>query len=182
MTKIWLEDFEQEDLDADLDSDLSGVPVTTGTPLTGILQIPLQVKLRYRRTRPAAFAVGPILVVDDPVREILQSARTELELLPVEVTDRKTREVLSYWFLNVLSELDCLDRSRSQYEDFKGYAQDIARLRLKDGCATLDLFRLAWTLPPLLVVSDDLARRLSSAGRLGLKFVDVESYRDPALL
>ncbi|MGZ5441920.1 MAG: imm11 family protein [Thermoanaerobaculia bacterium] len=180
--KIWQEDFDQEDLDVDLDSDLTGVPVTTGTSLKGLLQKPLKVRLGYRRLRPAAFAVGPIIVVDEKVQEALQSAKTAIEFYPVEVTDRKTREVVPYFFMNVLSELDCLDRTHSEYEDFKGYAQNIAVLRLKRDCASLDLFRLAWTLPPLLVVADDLARRLTAIGRLGLKFVDAESYRDPALV
>jgi len=53
--KVWHEDFGQEDLDVNLDSDLSGVQVTTGTSLKGILNAPLKVRLRYRGPRPAAY-------------------------------------------------------------------------------------------------------------------------------
>jgi hypothetical protein len=180
--KIWHEDFDQDDLDADLVSDLSGVPVTTGASLKDVLNAPLKVGLRYRGTRPLVFAAGPMVIVGETVRACLQVARTRIEFYPVEVRDRKTRDVIPYHFMNVLSESDCLDRELSAYDDFKGYAQNISRLRLRGDCSSLDLFRLAWTIPPLLVVADHLAQRLTAMGRLGLKLVDVASYRDPALI
>jgi hypothetical protein len=182
--KIWYEDFDQGDLDVDYEfpEALTGVRLTTGVSLRGLLSQPLQMKIRYRKTRPAAFAAGPINVVDERIKDILESARSEIEFYPVEVTDKKDGHVLPYFFMNVLSELDCMDRPQSEFEDFKGYAQNIVRLRLKNDCSSLDAFRLARTLPPLIIVADELAQRLSGAGRLALKFVDVERYRDPALI
>jgi hypothetical protein len=181
--KIWHEDFSQEDLDIELARSIDpAIPLTLGRPLQGVVRVPLEVMLHYRRRRPAAFAAGPIVVVDERVKRELLSARTEIEFLDVEVKDTRTKENLPYYFANVLSELDCLDRDRSRYEAFKGFAQNIAILRLKAGSDSLDLFRLAGTLPPLLVASDQLANRITAVGRLGLRFDDVEEYRDPALL
>ena len=121
-------------------------------------------------------------MVDDGIKQELQAARTEIEFHAVEVKDARTKETLDYYFANVLSELDCLDRDQSKYESFEGFAQNIATLRLKGDCDSLDLFRLASTLPPLLVASDELAQRLNAVGRLGLRFDDVENYRDPLLI
>jgi hypothetical protein len=181
--KIWHEDFSQEDLEVTLaQTPDPAIPLTLGRPLQGILPVPLKMTLRYRRLRPLAFVAGAIIVVDERIKQVLQSARTEIEFLAVEVKDARTKEIHSYHFANVLGELDCLDRKRSKFEDFKGFAQNIAVLRLKNGCDALDLFRLAGTLPPLLVASDALADRLRAAGRLGLRFDAIEDYRDPALI
>ena len=115
LMKIWHEDFSQEDLDVEL-AEIPGpaIPLTLGQPLKGVLPVPFAVTLRYRRRRPAAFVAGPIIVVNDRIKQELQSARTEIEFLAVEVKDPATKENLPYDSANILSELDCLDRDRSQ--------------------------------------------------------------------
>lgn len=181
--KVWLRDSSQEDLDADLLSaaDLAYIPITAGKPLADQLNFTIQVRVRYRRPRPAAFRAGPITIVDPNVRQAIEAARTSVEFHPVDVKDAsaKDRPVLRYWFLNIMSELDCLDRQRSEYRDVSGDVEHIRQLRLKDDCAVLDLFRLAGTVPRVILVSDPLAASISTLGRSGLKFVDVDEYTDP---
>lgn len=105
--KIWHEDFRQEDLDVELaQSPDPSIPLTLGRPLHGVLPVPLKVTLRYRRRRPAAFAAGPIIVVDEKIKRELLSARTEIEFLAVEVRDARTKESLPYHFAK------CPERAR----------------------------------------------------------------------
>lgn len=121
-----------------------------------------------------------LTVINESLRGLVASSGSDLELLPAEVRDVHRRLVsTSYCVLNILTRHRCVDLSRSQYyPDFEvGQIADLVEAVLDESRigAPNQLFRLDEA-PTVVIVHEDLCRRIERAGATGVRFVPIEDY------
>jgi hypothetical protein len=121
-----------------------------------------------------------VTVVSEPLRALLASTDSDMELFPTRLRNPRGRvEPTPYFILNVLTQHRCVDMERSQYIRAFEPGQ-IAKLLhpvlIESQIGTPNqIFRIGEA-PMVLMVHEDLCRRIEDAGMTGLRFVPVEDY------
>ncbi len=100
-----------------------------------------------------------------------------LEFFPVQLICEKTKEIdTSYFFVNILNNIPCLDWAQSKYEKF-GLADvviNVSKLVIKpDVIRDRNIFRIA-ELPVLIFVSDKLKSILEKEAISGVEIINIE--------
>lgn len=116
-------------------------------------------------------------IVSERVRAVLEShASTPIEFLPLHIRNHKgRREPQTFFIVNVLGQVSCADRARSQYIESAmrpGQFCDLTKLFLDPERvdAKRNIFRLA-ELPRVILVRSDLADLLRHSGVTGLELL-----------
>lgn len=182
MTKVWKADTENEAryTRASLLNvrDFRGVKTMTGEPLSD--RFPgAQIAIDSEQPPADYFTAGPLFIVSDRLLSVLQQFPVRTELHPVKVIARRAvQRSLRYFFVNILDEVDCLDRAASEYIEKGGFAGDISKLVLDESkMAAVHLFRLARASQFVVLVSDSLATAVDCAGVVGVRFVEPSGWR-----
>lgn len=117
------------------------------------------------------------LVVSERVRGVLEARATApIEFLPLLIQNHKgRREPRGFFIANVLGQVGCADRARSQYIDSAmrpGQFCDLTKLLLDPDRVDPErnIFRLA-ELPRVILVREDLADALRQSGATGLDLI-----------
>jgi len=118
-----------------------------------------------------------MIVACPRAREVLLAngvTEQDVELLPVSIRDKKGRVLEEpYTIVNPVVSVSCLDRARSEFENFKdGTIMSVDRLIVTPEAipGQLVLFRLAET-PDRILIRDDLLKAIQDAGLTGFRAV-----------
>ncbi len=117
------------------------------------------------------------IIVSERVRVVLEArANMPIEFLPLHILNHKgRREPRAFFIANVLGQVDCADRARSQYIESSmrpGQFCDLTKLFLAPDRvdAKRNIFRLA-ELPRVILVQEELAEALRQSGTTGLELL-----------
>lgn len=105
-----------------------------------------------------------------------------VEYLPLKINNHKGRLASDdYWIVNFLAPVEGVDRERSVYQADAASADrisifDALALREEVHEAGPPVFRLKEQ-PRLILVREDLVRRVEELGLTGMEFIDTEQYR-----
>lgn len=123
------------------------------------------------------FPIGAMDLVSDRLRTSLENANVEAEFLPVKVKPPKMTSI-SYFALNILRVIDCIDDARSIYEKDTfgtGWAWKIKRLAIDERVVgNTPMFRVGRAWHMIIGVSEVLSAKLEEAGYVGMQFVNAE--------
>lgn len=131
-----------------------------------------KIVLDVRSDYPPAdsFRCGLMLLVTRRLAQVIFDSSPEgtVEFLPVEVVFQG-ESYQNYGFLNIIPELDALDREMSEFTEFKGRVDSIQKMRLKDCAGSQSIFRLDsydW----VVCVSEALAEKIEKEKFTGVAF------------
>ena len=158
-----------------------------GMPLAD--EFPSEAEVRMDDDYPNAIALvdvlhvlGSLLIVSSRVRALLEARATpHLELLPVGVVNHKGRKVKGdYFIVNLLRNIDCIDRQRTSHVPNTLNPVQMTRVRnltIDEGRIDPDvqLFRPRG-LPELMIARRDLADELIRAGITGLGVAELSGF------
>jgi hypothetical protein len=123
-----------------------------------------------------------LLLVSERLKAVLEArADAEIEYIPIAVRDRNKRPSRKRYFIaNVLGELDCMDRGRSDLDvsDIDPDVADRIRTLVLDPAkigVDVKLFRLKGA-HHLFLVREDLCHEILDAGMTGIFFLDPDEY------
>lgn len=121
-----------------------------------------------------------VTVVSERLRSLLASTDSEMELFPTRLRNPRGRvESAPYFILNVLTRHRCVDMERSEYiPAFQpGQISDLLKpVLIESQIGTPNqVFRIGEA-PRLVMVHEDLCKRIEDAGMTGVRFVAVEDY------
>jgi hypothetical protein len=152
---------------------MSGRSVRDRFPADAIIEI------RNKRRPTDFFMAGPYPVVSAKLKSILDRFSVEAEYLHIQIVGR--HDPPGEWFcFNVTKMANCFDRVNSQYTTEQDFATDIERVAINEAvCGTSPLVLAEKTIPRLLVVRDDVAEAITSAGCTGVVFRRPEDWRNP---
>lgn len=157
---------------------LAGVKLTAGFSLVGHLpEISLDIISDY----PPAdyFNAGPLFVVSERLRGLLESANAAIEYHPV-VLFKDGHEIHGggYCFANLLKKIDCFNFEKSIYTMDGEFIDKIQRLEIDESKADGNpLFRLARSFDVITLASQDLRDTVLGAGITGVKFFDPADWK-----
>lgn len=105
----------------------------------------------------------------------------QLEFHPVDLICEEDGSVdTSYYFLNILNNVECLDRKKSDFDLFHPDYDIIVSINKmvldKTKIGDRDIFRIA-EYPTLIVHSNDLKVRIENQNLSGFTFRDIREYR-----
>jgi len=125
------------------------------------------------------FSCGPLFIVSHRMVSVIEKFPASYELFPVNVEYRgEPYTEARYFFLHILDEIDCLDKSASTYIEKKGYQGDFRKLAVDESkIGGKNLFRLAKTYQTIVLTSDDLAVTAEAAGVVGARFIAPSEFR-----
>lgn len=104
----------------------------------------------------------------------------DLEFHPVDLICEGTNEVgRSYYFMNVLNNIECFDRKNSKFETPMYDDQLIAEVYYlainEEAIRGRDLVRMA-EIPSTILVSDRLRTAIEASGLSGIEFMKLEDF------
>lgn len=157
--------------------------VSEGQPARSVGERPIALEIHPRYGGALADNIPnswSLMVVTAKLGQLVAASCADIELLRAEVRDTGRQRVsTSHSVLNVLTRYRCVDLRRSRYHaDFEaGRIADFVELVLDESRigAPNQLFRLAEA-PTIVVVHEDLCRRLEREGLTGLRFVPIQDY------
>ena len=184
MVRIWCEDSSDESYtDAGIQNvrEFIGLPFALGMPLTGRFPEATKLVLRSAGEPRDFFMAGPMPVVSERLRAVLEGFRVAAEFFPVEVVSKDGSSLGSRWCcLNVLSVVDCLDWEKSVYKLEKNFATQLERVAVVDeAIGAHALFRIARAIPSLICASESLSDAVAASGCSGVVFKKPEDWRNP---
>lgn len=162
-------------------ADLVGIPISAGRSLSTRISKPLHVSVDARDPVPECFRVGPLVVVNSYLVEVLRQYSGESETFEVKIEHGRKALDEKFWFLNVLSGCDCIDWEGSAFKEVGGgFRGTFRKLVLKDSCyCSFDYFRFAWTIPFLVGVKEELAEAILKMNFSGVKLIFPKDFRSP---
>lgn len=181
-TKVWKADYENElaYTRASLVNvkDFRRIKTMTGEPLAGVFP-GAQVRIESNDPPADYFTAGTLFIVSSRLKAILEGFSVRVEPYPVDVTYHGVLyKEAQYFFLNILDEADCLDRTAARYAEKSGYVGDISKLVIDESKVTdKHLFRLAKAYQFVVLVSASLAGAVEGAGITGVRFVEPSAWR-----
>lgn len=136
----------------------------------------------YKGTKLDDFVFNSMgwLVVTERVKAILGTEPITSEVFPLGIRDRKGKLVQrSYFLVNVLGTVDCLDLNRSEYERSAFKPEEVhtfERIVLDPARIPPDqtLFRLKER-PTVKIIRSDLIARLREAGVTGFDLLELDA-------
>lgn len=148
-----------------------GVPLEVGPPI--------RLLYKYKSNRKTDYVSGihSFPVISGRFEQVLSEAGAEhLEFHAAQLVCTKTGEVDdSYWFLNILHNVPCLDRQRSEYETF-GSTQEITYVTKfviePDELRGREIARIA-EFREAILISSRVRRSIEEAGLTGVSFQDL---------
>ncbi len=184
MVRIWCEDSSDElSTDAGIQNtrQFLGLPFALGIPMIGRFPEATKLVLRSAGAPRDFFMAGPMPVVSERLRTILEGFRVAAEFFPVDVISKDGSSLGSRWCcLNVLSVVDCLDWEKSVYKLEKNFATGLERVALvDDAIGSQALCRIARAIPSLICASDCLSDAVVASGCTGVVFKKPEDWRNP---
>ncbi|WP_158136326.1 hypothetical protein [Photobacterium damselae] len=85
------------------------------------------------------FKCGPLLIVNEKIRQILEHFSSDIEYLSVYI-NKNDHYYDGYYFVNVVASEDILERENSVYDEFDNEIEDISLLRLLDRDVASSIF------------------------------------------
>jgi hypothetical protein len=182
--KIWCQDFRDRIYTDAIMRDATrfrGIAFMFGRSLTDRFPTDATIEIRSERAPTDFFMAGPFPVVSSRLKGILEEFAVQGEFMPVRLVRRKGDPVIGNWYcFNAVQVCACFDRTRSRFEAEQDYATNIERLAINDSaCKSAPLVLAEKTIPHLLVVRDDLANAITSAGCSGVFFETPDVWRNP---
>jgi len=182
MIKVWKADTETEHVYTNAallnPRDFLDVKTMTGEPLLGRFPTP-RIRVDSEYLPADYFQAGPLFMVSEKLKSVLQEFSLRVELHPVDVDFRGAAPVdPRYYFLNILDEAACLDRTASKYSEMKGYVGDIKKLVIDETKTVgMNLFRLAKAYQFIVLVGEPLAHAIQSSGVRGVRLIEPSAFR-----
>jgi hypothetical protein len=120
-------------------------------------------------------------IVSEGVKQLIESSNVKnVDFFPVQIFyDQNEYLDKRYFFMHILSEIDCFDKERSEYTIFQaldGIPETIKRIQklylLPVDTSVSKLFRVRDVGYFILCVDDQLAQQILDAGFTGMQFRD----------
>ncbi|NGO00285.1 hypothetical protein G5S52_22490 [Grimontia sp. S25] len=177
--KVWTQktDSDSNCTAAELENaaKLSGVKVLSRKRLSAAWPEDVTINIIDEKPPCDTFKCGPLLIVNERVKQLLERFTNDVEFLSVGVKLRG--EVYNgYYFANVVVSEDILDRDNSVYEEFDGEIEDISSLRLMEDDASSDVCFLDVD-DYILLVREEVAEAIANENIGGVKFFAPEDWR-----
>lgn len=168
-----------DDVDFDI---LDGVPFLRGTPLLG--QFPV-VDITVKKKTPINdfIQAGSLFIVSHELKSFLEERHVHAEFLRVKVMAEGSNDPLpnkSFYFMNMLDIVDCLDYENSEYRIEKLRATELVKVSElvidEKKAKGYPLFRLKVG-HLIYCASDSLAQEVEEAGFTGMEFVPPSMWK-----
>ena len=177
--KIWTQQ-------TDSDTDFTVAELANGAKLSGVKVLsrkllgaewPQDIVINIIDEKPPCdtFKCGPLLIVNEKIRQILEHFSSDIEFLHVCV-NKNDNYYDGYYFANVVISEDILDRDNSVYYEFDNEVEDISLLRLLDKNVVSSIFFLDVD-DYILITRDEVATAIIKQNLSGVKFFSPEDWR-----
>jgi hypothetical protein len=145
---------------------------------------PIQLFYQFKTNNKTDYISGIHLfpVISQRFKEVLFKLDVDyLEFLPVHLICEKTKEVDSFYsLLNILNNISCLDREKSEYEtvpDFEDIIFGLTHLVIREeNLQGRGLARMQ-EIPSVILVSSQLRKFIEEEALAGVKFQSLEDYQ-----
>ena len=154
----------------------NGEPIFPGSP-------PIQLFQKYKTHRKTDYLAGifPFSIISTRFKQsLIDSAVTHIEFHPVQLICQKTKAVdNSYSLLNILDNVSCFDRERSEFEPGRFRKDVVTKVEklvvLEDKIVDRDLVQME-EISSLILISTRLRTIIESAGITGVQFLMLEDF------
>lgn len=128
------------------------------------------------------FNIDKLIIGSSRLKDFFESRASQfIEYLPVNIIDHKDKPIdTSYFIINPITHLDCIDLNQSEVTWGKinpNRIQRVARLVIDYSKvdATRDLFRMA-KFSDVVLVKRNVARAIDEAGFTGIRWLEISDY------
>lgn len=176
MTKIWCQDLKDSVYTDAALADVKafiGIPLSSGRSLAGRFPNCPAIELRSGNSYSDFVKAGPMFLVSDRLKSILESYKSNAEYFEVGTYTSDTM-----FFCNLLETVDCLNRIESKFDVEYG-AANVSYLVLENIENEPPIYRVANTNPLIIAVREDLASSVDLSGITGLVFKSIEEWTNP---
>lgn len=120
---------------------------------------------------------GPLFIASEKLKDIFEKFKIEMEVFPVVMRQNNDLVDVQYYYLHLLEEVDCIDRSKSEFTLDENYIDEIDSLVIdKDRLEGTSFVKVANCIDSILIASSELVDEVLGSGITGVRFVDPENW------
>lgn len=153
---------------------LTGLKVLSAKPLANVWPKNIELIVQTKHTPNDAFECGPLLIVNDRLKNILKFWESKIEYLPITVIHDGVKYG-KYYFANILKTIDYLDKKSAVFDEYDGEVDSVEVLKLKNNEINEPIFYLD-SFDKIILVNQKVVSDIQNQGIEGVKFVTPEEW------
>lgn len=157
---------------------LKGKRLTTGASFGNTFPR-LELQLDQEGEAADFFESGPLLIISDKMKDILNGLGCAVELNDVDLIDVDgIPSKMAYYVVNILDSVECLDYEHSVYEMDEDYIDQIDTLVIdEEKAGNTHLLRLKNSYDNIILASEELMKLCRGARVTGVQFVSPKDWK-----
>jgi hypothetical protein len=120
---------------------------------------------------------GPLFIASERLKGVFEKFDVKMEVFPVVMRQNNYLVDGQYYYLHFLEEVDCIDKSKSEFTLDENYIDEIDKLVIDtDRLEGTNFVKVANCIDFILIASSEMVDEVLGSGITGVRFVDPEDW------